>query len=283
LGTSGAGSTLGSAGETGREAANDPASGSEQDTLLSVVSLFARITYQQGKGLVDRQSLLQDSVVQSIRDYSLIRLQERSKVGGQELVSRLNLLLLDPLVQLPPLPDDYRPNEAELGTTIQIAFLEGEHALHDQLLETLQAAQASNVRLEIARRLYEIGDYSGAGTIVGQVLRAGSDSSDAQEIQQKAMAARQELRDHLNTLVLLPRGISDSYWEKAASELLKLGSGNWETHALLADVLEKRRQPGLALAHQKLAAQYAPTSKERARWRKKAERTAHNLARTTER
>jgi tetratricopeptide (TPR) repeat protein len=276
LGTSGAGYAFGPAGEAAKESVPDL----DQDTLLAVVSLFTRITYQQGKGLVDRQGLLQDSVVQGLLDFSMNRLHEHSKAGGPDLASRLNLLLLDPLVQLPPLPADFHPSEAELGTAIQIAFLEGDRALYDQLLEALQS---SNIRLDTARRLYEIGDYWGAGAIVGQVLKVEPDSAEAQELQQKVMAARQELRDHLNTLVLLPRGISDSYWEKAASELLKLGSGNWETHALLADVLEKRRQPGLALAHQKLAAQYAPTSKERARWRKKAERTAHNLARTTTR
>jgi hypothetical protein len=43
--------------------------------------------------------------------------------------------------------------------------------------------------------------------------------------------------------------------------------------------LAKRHHPELALLHQRLAAQYAPTPKDKQYWTRRAEKTARSIAR----
>lgn len=248
-----------------------------KDELLPVVTIYSRIIHQRGKGMLDREALLQEPIAEAVRQYSKKRLDGKLAEGDPALPSRLNMLLLDPLAQLPPLPANFRPAEAELGIALQVAFLEGNRPLYDNLLSS---AKVVDDRLTIAEQFYEIGDYQGSRTILKEILASEPESAMASTLQEKVVQADQGLQEHLMTLSMLPRKISDTYWEKAASDLLKVGNANWKTHALLAEVLEKRQQPALALVHQKLAAKFAPTNRERDRWLKKADKTARNLNRS---
>jgi cytochrome c-type biogenesis protein CcmH/NrfG len=249
---------------------------------LKLVSLFAEATYQKGRGMLDRRTLLVEPAVQSAKQFTWAHLQNLLKAGNAApeatsdaaLNDRLTLLYLDPLTPLPALPQNFQPTESALPKAIQMAFLAGDLSLHDKLLSR---AKRSADNLEIARQLYNIGDYAGAKVIAEQVLAQTPTSFEAKDLSENIAESQKEISDQMAILSLLPRKISNTYWQKAVSEALRIGSGDWKTHAMLANVLEKRRQPELALFHQRMAAHYAPNAKDKDYWQRKADKTARAL------
>lgn len=251
------------------------------DERQAIMSLFSQAVYQKGRGMLDRRDLLKDPIVQQVRAFFQASLKSSmSPVAGQQdphlgLVSQLNLLLLDPLAQVPKLPENISPSEEDLPVVLQIAFLQGNTALQNRLLKTVKSLDD---KASIARQLYGLGDYEGALVVVEQELAEHPDSQEGKVLKRQILADQQSRKEQLASLSMLPRKIPDAYWQKAATDVLKLGSGDWQTHALLGNALEKRHHPGLALFHQRLAAQYAPTPKDRAYWSRRADKTARALS-----
>lgn len=248
-----------------------------------IVSLFSQAVYQKGRSMLDRRELLKEPMVLQARAFSQAGLKSSmtpsAETGALDLhlglVSRLNLLLLDPLAQVPKLPVDLSPNEDDLPTALQISFLQGNMPLHDRLLAMVQVLDDKQ---SIARQLYSLGDYDGALAVVQQELAQHPDALDAKVLQGKILADQKSMKEQLSSLSMLPRKIPDAYWQKAATDVLRLGSADWQTHALLGNALEKRHHPGLALLHQRLAAQYAPTTRDKEYWSRRADKTARSVS-----
>jgi tetratricopeptide (TPR) repeat protein len=251
---------------------------SASEAQLQVSYLFAQSVYQKGRGMLDRRVLQQKPPVLKTRQFMQDHLASISRAGSVDeaaiLRDRLAILYIDPLAPLPPLPKAFNLNDDELASAIQMVFLAGNLAQHEQFLN--RAKQAAN-SLDIARQLYNVGDYSGAKVLADAVLAAQPNSLPAKDLNENIAESQQEAEEQLRSLAMLPRRIADSYWQKAAVEALRVGSGDWRTHALLATVLEKRHQPMLALFHQQMAAHYAPSLKDKQYWDRKAERTARNI------
>lgn len=257
--------------------------------LQEAVYYFSRSVYEKKRGLLDQTELLNEPAVQQAKLFSLKHLQSLATKNTQNshsgLMDQLNVLLLDPLAAIPPLPMSLRPDEKDLPLALRIAFLQGNQQVHSQLLE--QAKQSANWQA-IATQLLDIGDDEGAMAIVEHIISehtpaASGDASaltdSANLLKQQILASQKNRQDHLAALMMLPRKISDFYWQRAAAEALKAGNGDWKTHALIGDALEKRKEPSLALLHQKLAAQYAPDAKEKSYWERRANKTARLLTR----
>lgn len=253
----------------------------ESEEELQVASrLFAQAVYQHGKGLLEQQpALLVNPVVQQVYAYSHTHLQKELAAGRPGLSDRLSLLLLNPLLALPPLPSGWQPAPADGPLVLPISYLSGDLAWHEHVLERVGAQLQPEAQLKTAWQLFELGDYGGAKALSDRALKAQPQWAEALALRQKIGEARKSIDEQLNSLHMLPRRISDKYWDKAASDVLRLGSGDWQTHAKVAEALEKRRQSQLALVHQKLAAHYAPTERQREYWNRKAEKTAKKLAR----
>jgi tetratricopeptide (TPR) repeat protein len=248
---------------------------------LAVVSLFAKAVHQKGRGMLDRQALLKEPTIQKAKTYSQEHLgrvisDPQPQAREAALQDRLNLLLMEPLVAVPPLPTDFMPTESELPLALQIAFLQGNKAAHQKWLDY---AHRVAERQKIAEQLYSIGDYEGALYIVDRVLADNPQDKSAQLLKERLLADQKDMKEQLASLSMLPRKISDSYWRKAATDVLRLGSGDWKTHALIGEALVKRHHPELALTHQRLAARYAPTAKDKQYWMRKADKTARSLSR----
>lgn len=244
-----------------------------------IVFMFSQGVYQKGRGMLDRSTLMKEPAVQKARQYSMDQFQRTLSGSGQNtsenLRARLNLLFLDPLTVLSPLTNESPTNETDLLSLLQIAFLQGNQALHERLLP--QTEKVDN-KQSMANQLYNIGDYEGASSVVSQILAQHPDSEQAQQLQQTIQADRKELADQQVALSMLPRKIPDSYWKNSAQDVLSLGYGDWESHALVSKILQKHRDDALALTQQKLAAQYAPNAKEESYWRRQAEKTARKVA-----
>lgn len=249
-------------------------------TIQPIVNLFSQAAFQHGRGLLDRQALLKEPPIQQAWQFAHNRLKKAGADGespeiGCDLENRLNLLLIDPLAKIPPLPTPFSPSEKQLPTALQVAVLQGNLALREQLLK--QAASSPKA-LEIAQNLYYLGDYDGAQALSEAIIaKLPSEAATTTQLNRKITEEQEALKENMTTLRILPKRISASYWQKAATEALQVGNVNWETHALVAKELEKRKQPRLALWHQKLAAQYTPDAKERQYWQRKAEKTAKSL------
>lgn len=248
--------------------------------IQPVVNLYSQAVFHHGRGLLDRQTLLKAPPTQKVRQFANDHLQKSGADGESREVSydldnRLNLLLLDPLAKVAPLPATFVPSDEQLPTALQIAVLQGDWALRERLLKQ---AQSSPKALSIANKLYNLGDYNGTLLLTDTVIaQQPTEAAEASQLKQKAAQEQASLKEHMETLSILPKRISSAYWQKAATEALQVGNGNWETHALVAKGLEKRKQPALALRHQKLAAQYATSPKDRQYWQRKAEKTAKSL------
>jgi cytochrome c-type biogenesis protein CcmH/NrfG len=255
---------------------NAEGSRSEQQAM---VNLFSQAIFQYGRGMVNRLDLLKEPAVLKTSQFAKERLKESVATGeavnGYDVENRLTLLLIDPLADLPGLPTTYKPREEQLLVALKVAFLQGNHALHERLL---QYAKVSPTSLAIASQLFVLGDYAGALQLVDSLL-AGSSASlnEASALKQEIEQAQKAMIEQLDSFSILPGRISISYWQKAATETLRIGSGYWKTHALVATGLEKRDQESLALIHQRLAAQYATQPKDEKHWRRKAEKNAKNL------
>lgn len=250
------------------------------DEQEKVALLFSQSVYQKGRGLLDRHPLLNEPTVQTVQHFARTQLQpatvgRRTNPTEATLNERLTLLGLDPLTELPSLPSSFQPPVSNLTTALQVAFLSGDLARHDLWLE--QTKHYEN-RLEIAKQLYNIGDYAGAKMIAESVLQKEPNSFEAKDLMENIAESQKDTHDYLTALSMLPRRISDNYWQKAASEALRTGSGDWKTYGQVAQVLERRRLANLALFHQRMAARYAPTTKEKQYWERKANKTARALS-----
>jgi len=254
-----------------------------QHTLLQkeeVVALYARGVYQQGRSLLDRRPLLKEPAVNLAQGFAKVNLARESKVFGpfssQSLKERLSLLLIDPLTALPAFPANFQPQGPDLSLAIQIAFLQGDHARHDQWLKQVKNTESS---LALAKTLYELGDYQAANMLTGSFLAQHPDSDEARQLQKKIAEDQATLQENLSILAMLPRKIPDGYWRKTASEVLELGSTDGQAHGTLGLALEKRHQPELALMQLKMAAKYANTQEERNLWKRRADKTTRYLER----
>lgn len=245
----------------------------------TIVNLFAQAVFQQGRGMLDWREAMQEPAVQQARRFSQEQL-EKSVANGEsdktyDLNNRLNLLLIDPLALIPALPKNFTPTPEQLPATLQIAVLQGDGDARERLL---QQAQSGEQQLALAKALYNLGDYNGAVQLADSAIAASPENAEeAKGIRQNAEHAQQAMKDQLITLSRLPRRVSDEHWKKVATEALRVGSGNWETHAQVSDGLEKRNQLPLALLHQRLTAQYATHPRDKKQWAHKAEKTAKKL------
>lgn len=254
------------------------------DTLKAeqqaIVNLFSQAVFQHGRGMLNRLDLLKEPVTLKARQFALANLHEAVAAGevanGYDVENRLNLLLMDPLVSLPGLPLNYQPaSDEELSSALRLAFLQGNHILRERLLKY---AQGSPERLHMAKALYTLGDYDGATQLADSVIASRSNQTDeAALLKEQVKQEQQALEEQLNSFSMLPRRISGAYWQKAAMETLRIGNGNWETHAMVARGLERRDEDSLALIHQQLAARYATEARDEKYWRRKAEKTARRL------
>jgi tetratricopeptide (TPR) repeat protein len=256
-------------------------SSESEDEQQAVVSLFSEAVYQKGRGMLDRRELLKEPAVQASKAFSqqhMHKMMNSSDAKTQHaiLVDRLNLLLLEPLVALPSLPANFQVQESDLPVALQIAFLQGDQELHTKWLAL---AKRVNDKQTITEQLYAVGDYAGAMQLVDQQLLEHPDDKDALQVRQRIVSDQADMREQLESLTMLPGRISDSYWEKAASDVLRLGNTDWRAQAMIGDALAKRHHPELALLHQRLAAQYAPTPKDKQYWTRRAEKTARSIAR----
>lgn len=246
----------------------------------AVVNLFLQAAYQHGRGLVNRLDLLKDPATAQARQFAQARLNTAVTNGesaqGYDIANRLNLLFLDPLQALPPLPDNYTPADAQLGETLQLHFLQGNHAQYQRLLN--YAGTSSVNSLELARQLFELGDYSGAQALLSAKNYKGTAQAEAaQKLQQRAQDRQKLLEEQVASLSILPRRISNVYWQNAVTETLKVGYAHGRVHAQVARSLARRDQEALALLHQRLAAQYATEPKDEKHWRRQAEKKAKHL------
>ncbi|MCE3235990.1 MAG: Tetratricopeptide repeat [Vampirovibrio sp.] len=245
-----------------------------------LVAIFSQAVYQKGRGMLDRQALMNEPAVKQAKAYVQADFQKTLSGPGhsmsRNLEDRLNLLLMDPLTPLPPLLSFTPTDEQDLLTLLQISFLTGNQELHDQLLPD---ARKLDNKQQMANQLYCIGDYEGARALVAQILEQHPDSTEALQLQSDIAATEKKLEEQRLVLSMLPRKLPASYWQRAAQDVLVLGTGDWETHAMVGKMLQKRHRDALALRQQKLAAQYAPTPKEKAYWQRRAEKTARALAR----
>lgn len=246
----------------------------------AVVNLFLQAAYQHGRGLINRLDLLKDPVTAQARQFAHTRLSavvaDGESANGYDITNRLNLLFLDPLVTLPPLPDSYTPSDAQLGEALQFYFLQGNQAQHQRLLNDAKSSSVNG--LTLARALYDLGDYSGAQTLLAaKTFSDSAQAEEAQKLQQRISHDQRLLAEHRASLSMLPKRISSTYWQNAVTETLKVGTANGRAHALVARSLERREQDALALLHQRLAAQYATEPKDEKYWRRQAEKNARHL------
>ncbi len=245
-----------------------------------IVSLFAQSVFQQERGLLDRRQMLKDPVIQQASQFARKSLQKSVDAGeaanGYDVENRLNLLMLDPLASIPALPDAFSPTDEQLAAALQIAFLQGNQPLQTKLYR--QAEVNKTNKLNLAYALYWIGDYAAASRLAANVaVTEPAQAVEANQLKARIAQDQATLEEHLASLSMLPRKISSTYWQKAATEALRVGNGNWETHATLARGLEKRHQGQLALIHQRLAARYAENPRDKEYWQRKADKNARSL------
>jgi hypothetical protein len=232
--------------------------------------------------MLDRRELLKEPAVRAAKAFSQEHMRAMANSSDEKakaacLLDRLNLLLMEPLFALPPLPANFVPTEGELPVALQIAFLQGDRDLHAQWLEDVRHVDDKQ---GIMAQLYAIGDYTGAMQVADLILAEQPDNQDALQVKQRILANQSAMKEQLASLAMLPRHISDDYWEKAATDVLRLGSADWKAHALIGDALAKRKHPSLALLHERLAAQYAPTPKDKQYWTRRANKIERSLARS---
>lgn len=245
----------------------------------NIVNLFAQAVFQQGRSMLDWREVMKEPAVQQARQFSKAQL-EKSVADGEsdtrcDLNNRLNLLLMDPLAKMPTLPKNFTPTTEQLPAALQIAVLQGDQDSREHLLKQ---AESGDQQLVLAKDLYNLGDYEGAIRLADSAIATSPEKAeDAKVVRQNAQHAQQEMEDQLITLSRLPRRVSDDHWKKVATEALRVGSGNWETHAEVAEGLEKRDQLSLTLLHQQLAAQYATHPRDKKHWTHKSEKTAKKL------
>lgn len=246
-----------------------------------LVGLFTQAAFHRSKGMINREAFLDQPLIRKVWEYSQARLE-----GDNQLTHRLSLLLLNPLSPLPPL-DSGRLDALgppELATALKITFLQGDQATYNALLSRweslhpdLTGFDGSRAAMNLAADLLFLGDYAGAERVAQNLAGQNQELAAAQALLKQIGDLRTAAREQLASLEMLPRKIPDSYWEKTASDALKLGTANWKTHALLAERLSSHDRHELALQHLRLAAQYAPTEKDRRRWEKRVAKVERRL------
>ncbi len=243
----------------------------------AIVSVFSRAVYQKNRGVLDRRLIDRDPAVAKAQRFAQVDLRqaEKSTDDFSGLTSRLALLFIDSTATVPPLPANWQPPAQALPLAIQVPFLQGDQQHHEQWL-TQQAHDLSTV-LPVARQLYDLGDYTGALRLLEFYQGKVPTDLGARQLKTKITDDQQALSQQLAILGMLPRRMPDAYWQKTASEILRLGPASGEAYAVVGTALEKRHHPELALIQMRRAVQYAPTPQDRERWTRQMKKIARNV------
>ncbi len=248
--------------------------------LEPTMQTLTQAVFIRGKGVLDRQAFLQSPEVKALQNYF------RNKLSQTEpkLSDRLCLLMLDPLADIPAL-DLASISAKDFPVALEISFLQGNWTQHKQYLSLVlnDTTLSAEERLQTARDLLLMGDFSTAQTLVEGLFKQDPDREDAVQLAMEISKTRRKAEEQIRGLQMLPSRIPRSHWEDTAKEALTLSGGNAELYAVLADFLMDHRDYDLALVQQKLAAQYAQSERERNKWLKRAEKTEEKLAKLRDR
>jgi tetratricopeptide (TPR) repeat protein len=250
-----------------------------EEAKRELAHYFALAVNWQNKTLLNNQAVLSEPAVQTLQTYLIQRLEQETQKGSLGLIERRDLLLVNPLVDhLPEAPLTTDNLKESLSAALQVAYLSGDQGLYTTILK-LTTSEDSSKKFLIAKELTQLGDYTGALTLVNSILSDKSVSPDEGVVQlkQELLALQEQKQQHLTSLAMLPKKIPAGYFEKTATEALRLGTGDWQIHAALAKAFEKRHAYELAHKQQLLAAHFAPTEKERSYWRRQAEKTQSRI------
>ncbi len=256
------------------------ASEQSKEEKVEIDSLLAGVTqamFQVQKPMLDRQLFYSASAVTALRNY----LQFRHQESPSDLKLALYLLRVDPLTPIQLTDSDLgKTNQMEsLSEAVQLAFLLGRQNLRTQLLTQFlsKAPLEESSSLRLVRDLMGLGDFDGAQMITQVLLQQKPDLSDAVRLSKDIQDAQTLAQEQIRGFQVMPGRMPPSQWRHNAEEALRVSGGNGRLHAALADFLLERKEYSLALTQQQLAAQYAPSESERARWLKKLEKTRQRI------
>jgi tetratricopeptide (TPR) repeat protein len=237
---------------------------------------FALAVNSQNKTLLDNHTILQEPAVQALQSYLMQRLKEEVQNGRLALFERRDILLINPLTVLEGVPLTLDEVKEDAPLALEVAYLSGDQALYPPLLKIVNGMPSQ--RLTVAKDLAQLGDTVGALTLIDTVVAdPNTDNEEARQLKQTWLALQTQKQQQVISLGMLPKKIPAGYFEKTATEALKIGTGDWKTHAALAKAFEKRREYELAYTQQRMAAHFAPTEKDRTNWERQAEKTQRHL------
>lgn len=252
-------------------------SSTEKEEIAHIISM---IIYQRNKGMLDPQPVLKEPAVQQLQVFLRETLQEKSKASVPHMTEWRDLLLISPLEPTTGIDFPSQPEKDLIADMLQAAYLSGNYKQADRLLAAVQ--NRPELWIPLAQQLLQIDEYDGALALIEQVTLypakvSEQDRALARNLEQQVKTKQKQLKEHVVAIGLLSKKIPRSYFEKAANEVLLLGFGDSETHAVLAKALEKRNELSLAYRQQQLAALYAQSAKERSSWQGRATKTLHRL------
>jgi tetratricopeptide (TPR) repeat protein len=253
------------------------------DSAVPAVSEFGEAVYYRARSMLDTRSLLNEPAVQSIAKFTRAHEAQLSKTLAESptqatpeqvsllLQDRRTLLFLNPLEKVPPvalLPI----SNGNLAVALQIAFLSGDKPGYQNLmLRTKKLAVPDNTQAgdsslpisgvslqEIARQLYNVGDYHGAHSLLTIILTKNPKLEAMQAMEKDVLEVLRDIDEQRIALQVLANKTSNLYWDKMAGQTLRTANGDWRTHALLGTLLTKKHRPALAAVQQQLAHRFAP-------------------------
>lgn len=241
---------------------------------------FVQAAHQQAKGMISRDAFLALPGVQKLSALYT----ERLRVDPAALTPRLNLLLLNPLAEVPPMPEAVARNSQNLPTLVEIFYLQGQWQDLDKALAAFMAPGSGfspDEQLKVAQSLYLLGDYQAARQLTEKLhaQQGGTPELTAAitVLDKEIQTARKAADEQWTALRMLPRHIPQGHWAKTAEETLRVSVGNAKVHGFVADTLMAQKRPEEALYQQKLAARYAVSPRDRNYWLKKVKKTELSL------
>jgi len=245
----------------------------EADKAVPAISEFAEAIYAyKARSLLDKSSLRLIPAIKAVELFTrthqaalLKKTPDIAKASPQQihlwLQDQRTLLYLNPLEKtrslaaIPIAKDD-------VAFALQVAFLSGDSRSYQALLERArhfplsQEPSLSKGLPEVARQLYNMGDYEGSRKLIQIILTKRPHLEPFVTMELDISEAMRDKSQQQRALKILARRVIPTYWDKLAGQALKTDNADPHLHILLANSLLKQHRYALAAQQRQLAKRF---------------------------
>jgi hypothetical protein len=243
---------------------------------INQLKLLAEASYFTGDSVIYWSRFYDDLLIKQ----AMVDLHHAVREHPNDTSVRLAMLFVDPLAVLPsrtvnPVLEP-QSDFQEHALRLQEAFLTGNRVAYGTLIQYVSTAGSAtpSVLMTLAERLYDLGDMQGARVLVNRLPSSNTliSQDDVKEFLRKVDMQEQDIPNRIKTLRTLPKDEASQFWVRMATAAIRTAPYNLKLRGMVADSLMQQDDYSSASVQLRIAAQYAPSERERSSLLRRAER-----------